>query len=58
MAAYSEICPETNTESDREERDLLSTHLSGSTADLSIKKAAPCELIELYKKYSMMKNKL
>lgn len=37
-------------ESERGGTDLLFTHLFGSKADLSIEKAAPCELIELYKK--------
>lgn len=46
----AKLCPNTNRESAREGRDLLSTHLSRLTADLSIKKPASCELIEMYKK--------
>lgn len=51
-----------NTESDKEGEGIcFSTHLSGSRADLSIKKAALCKLIELYKTArgnGMMKNKV
>lgn len=53
MAAYSVVTlwqSFVQRQTDREGRGLLSTHLSGRTADMSTKKAAPCVLIKMYKK--------